>query len=88
MSGQPPRLYGTVGAETLYREVVEIYEREIEPNYPLGSKVKVEEWTVIDNRRLMPLPDWVIDDIVEHLGYKATILARPRMRSRSLLTRP
>lgn len=69
------RLFGTSGAEYLESTLAAAYERHVEPYYDLTDlrekPVELEEWTVSDNRTLMPPVGYLIEHVVELIADNA-----------------
>lgn len=68
---KPDRLYGLPDDEYLELTPEDVYERDIEPHLPAepirpGKAVEtILEYTVTDNRKLLPSVDGVVTDIIE-----------------------
>lgn len=68
-SSTPERLYGLPDAETLYRDLAEAYEVQVEPDLDpdnLPASVVIEEWTVQPLGSEFPTPDSLIVNACEN----------------------
>jgi len=63
-----PRLYGVAHSERLQLDIASVYETDIEPylgDYDQTREYIIEEWTVREQRSLLPSVDRVIEMVLD-----------------------